>query len=261
MLNIERHNIIMEILKKKKNATVEYLSSILYASCATVRRDLTLLEESGLVKRTHGGVILIDNTSNELPHIIRENTNKEKKVRLCNAALDFINDNYSLFLDSSSTVLNLVPLLNKFENLTVITNGVRTALDLIRSTTANVYISGGQIKQGSTSVVGTYSNYFIKEFNPDMAIISCHALNKNGIYEADEQQTHVKRKMLQNVKKAILLCDDSKFELSCLFRLCDFENITAVITNAVPTPEISSAIENSNCKLIVCDCKKTNSQL
>ena len=252
MLNIERHNIIMEILEKKKNATVEYLSSILYTSCATVRRDLTFLEKSGLVKRTHGGVILIDNTSNELPHIIRENTNKRKKVLLCNAALNFITNSYSLFLDSSSTVLNLVPFLNKFENLTVITNGVRTALDLIRTTTANVYISGGHIKQGSTSVVGTYANCFIKEFSPDIAIISCHALNRGGVYEADEQQTHVKRQMLQNVKKTILLCDDSKFGVSCLFRLCGFESITAVITNAPPPPEISSVIENSGCELIVC---------
>lgn len=253
MLNIERHKIIIEILEKKKNASVEYLSRVLYTSCATVRRDLTFLEKSGLVKRTHGGVILIDNTSNELPHIIRENTNKEKKILLCNAALNFITDSCSLFLDSSSTVLNLVPLLNKFENLTVITNGVRTALDLIGTTAANIYIAGGHIKQGSTSVVGTYANGFIKEFNPDTAIISCHALSESGVYEADEQQTHVKRQMLRNVKNTILLCDDSKFGVSCLFRLCGFESITAVIANAPLPPEILSAIESSGCKVIVCN--------
>lgn len=250
MYSKERLDKIIEILKAKKHVSAAYLCQQLYASTSTIRRDILELEKSGIAKRSHGGVTFIQGTNIEYSSIFREMENKKEKSYICNLALDFISDGYAIFLDSSSTVSNICPLLQSYTNLTVVTNGVKTALELAQMDSVTTFIAGGQLKQGSTSVIGELSGSFIDNFHADLSIISCRGINENGAYEANQMQALVKQHMINNSKATILLCDSSKFDQPHFYKLSSFRSITAVITDKQPSSKILNSILENGCEVL-----------
>lgn len=250
MYSMERAEKIIEILRTKKHVSTKYLSDKLYTSVSTIRRDILELEKSGMVVRSHGGVTLIPSSNIEYSYIFREMEHKKEKNYICNIALDFISNGYALFLDSSSTVSNICPMLHKYTNLTVVTNGVKNALELAQMDSITTFITGGQLKQGSTSVVGELTGNFIDNFHADLSIISCRGINEDGVYEANQIQALVKQHMIRNSKATILLCDSSKFEQSHFYKLSTFKEITAIITNKQPCPKILNRILEHDCEVL-----------
>lgn len=250
MYSRERLDKIIEILRSKKNASTSYLCEQLFASTSTIRRDILELEKAGIVKRNHGGVAYIPSSNIEYSHMFREMENKKEKNYICNLALDFITDGYAIFLDSSSTVSNICPLLQKYTNLTIVTNGVKTALELAQIDSIATFIAGGQLKSGSASIVGELSGNFIDNFHADLSIISCRGINDEGIYEASQMQALVKQHMIKNSSSTIVLCDSSKFNQSHFYKLSSFSNINAVITDKQPSSKILNSILSYGCEVL-----------
>ncbi|PPK48324.1 DeoR/GlpR family DNA-binding transcription regulator [Clostridium algidicarnis] len=250
MFSKERSEEILNILKVKKQVSTSYLCEKLYCSVATIRRDLIELEKAGLIKRFHGGASLVPNFNIEYSHMFRELENQQEKNYICNLALDFISDGYALFLDSSSTVGSICHLLKNYNNITVVTNGVKTALELVQLDSITTFIAGGQLKTRSTSIVGEFTSNFIDNFKADLSIISCRGLDENGAYEASQTQALVKQHMIRNSKSTILLCDSSKFNHSNFYKLDSFENIEAIITDIEPSSKILNSILLSGCEAI-----------
>lgn len=250
MYSKERLDKIIDILRVKKNVSTSYLCEQLYASVSTIRRDILELEKAGLVKRSHGGATLIPSSNIEYPHMFREMENQKQKNYICNLALDFISDGYAIFLDSSSTVSNICPLLQNYSNLTVVTNGVKIALELAQIDSITTFIAGGQLKSGSTSIVGELSGNFIDNFHADLSIISCRGINEEGIYEANQMQALVKQHMIKNSNSTIVLCDSSKFDQSHFYKLSSFMNIEAIITDKQPSSKILNGILSYGCEVL-----------
>ncbi|HEY5584664.1 MAG TPA: DeoR/GlpR family DNA-binding transcription regulator [Ruminiclostridium sp.] len=250
MYSKERLDNIIDILRSKKHVSAAYLCEKLYASPSTIRRDILELEKSSIVIRTHGGVTLIPSSNIEYSYIFREMENKEEKNYICNLALDFISNGYAVFLDSSSTVSNICPILQKYTNLTIVTNGVKTALELAQIDSITTYIAGGQLKLGSTSVIGELTGNFIDNFHADLSIISCRGINEDGAYEANQMQALVKQHMINNSTATILLCDSSKFNQSHFYKLSSFKNIEAVITDKQPSSKILNSILKEGCEVL-----------
>ena len=250
MFSSERSEEILRILRTKKKVSTKYLCEELYCSTSTLRRNLIELEKAALVKRLHGGVALIPDYNIEYPHIFREMENQKEKSYICSLALDFISSGYAIFLDSSSTVNNICPMLHKYDNLTVVTNGLKTALDLAQLDSVNTFIAGGQLKSGSTSIIGELTGGFIDNFKADLAIISCRGIDEDGAYEANQMQALVKQHMIKNSKNTILLCDSSKFNNSHFYKLDSFANIGAVITDKAPSSKLLNSILLADCEVI-----------
>jgi DeoR/GlpR family transcriptional regulator of sugar metabolism len=250
MYSKERFEKIIDILHTKKNVSTSYLCDHLYASVSTIRRDILELERAGIVKRNHGGATLIPSSNIEYPHMFREMENQKQKNYICNLALDFISDGYAIFLDSSSTVSNICPLLQKYSNLTVVTNGVKIALELAQIESITTFIAGGQLKSGSASIVGELSGNFIDNFHADLSIISCRGINEEGIYEANQMQALVKQHMIRNSNSTIILCDSSKFNQSHFYKLSSFMNIEAIITDIQPSSKILNSILSYGCEVL-----------
>ena len=123
MLPLERRNQILEILSKKQATTVDELCAALYSSGATIRRDLQILESSGLIRRTHGGAVHIDNNTRDFPLTLRENENSAAKEQLAQKALALVKDGQTLFMDSSSTVCHLARRLSGFQSVQLLFGG------------------------------------------------------------------------------------------------------------------------------------------
>lgn len=238
MLPLERRNQILEILAAKQAATVDELCAALYSSGATIRRDLQILENSGLIRRTHGGAVHIDNNTRDFPLTLRENENASAKEQLAQKALPLIKDGQTLFMDSSSTVCHLARRLSGFQSLRVITNGLKTASILAEIGGIEVYSTGGRLRESAMSFTGNQAMDFVRNFNADLAFISCRGIDPEiGITDSDESEASLKRIYIRNAKHVILMCDSSKLGKRCFCKVGPLESVHKIITNGQLTSE------------------------
>ena len=235
MYDLERQDKILEILREKKSISVNKLNKLLYVSAATIRRDLTHMEKKGLVQRTFGGVVLQESPNEESSILFRENTNTKEKRRICELCSSLTKDNTSIFLDSSTTILFLIPFLKEYHRLNIVTNNVKAALLLSEETSAQVLLLPGYINSRSSSVIGNMVISALSKTYCNIAIMSCSALNlEYGMMESTLSQAEIKEKMMENSDKTILLCDLSKFEKKELFLTSPLSKVDYLITNGKP---------------------------
>lgn len=161
-----------------------------------MRRDLNELEKRGLVKRLHGGVVLLDGANRELPLYVREQQNVEAKRVIAGKAAHYLRDGQVIFLDASSTVMFLIKYLEAFKSLTIITNGLKTTQEL-SPLNHKVYCTGGLMLHNSSAYVGDFAADFVRHFNADIFFFSSRGVTEDGrITDESSEETHVRRVML-----------------------------------------------------------------
>jgi len=252
MYDIERGEQIIAILKEKNSISVRDLSEKLYVSQATIRRDLNKLEKNGLVIRTFGGVCLSRHQVNrETASFYRAEESMLQKKSICNLVAPFIHDNMCLFLDSSTTVFHIISILNRFESLTIITNGLSLATEIIKNTSHEVILVGGVIQPNTNSILGSIANNIINSFHADLTIMSSTAVSERfGFSESTIEQSSLKQAMIRNSDLAIVLITSSKFDKESLYRTTDIKNINVLITDKKPSQNYIDICERNNVKLI-----------
>ncbi len=184
--------------------------------------------------------------------MIREASNIKEKRIIADLAQDFIASGMCIFLDSSSTVQQLVPLLKSIPNLVVITNGLKIALDLSegKSEALKVFIIGGEVKINSSAVISnTYESLF-NSFQFDLAFFSCRGLDLEGVYEASFSQAQVKKEMMKKSKQTILLIDHTKFDSSHFFKIGSFTDYDALITDCEPKQEYLTVFDEQDLETV-----------
>ena len=237
MFEIERLKKIQELLQEKTSMSVQKLAEILFVSETTIRRDLNELERQGLVKRIHGGAVLITGTAQEVPLYLRERQNSGIKEQLAYRAISYIRNGQVLFLDASSTVQRMVPHLAGFRNLTIITNGLKTAQEL-SELSHNVYCTGGLQLHNSSAYVGPYAEHMVRQINADIFFFSSRGLSPEGrITDTSADETQLRRIMFEQSKQRIFLCDSSKFNLCYCHNLCHVEQVDEMISDQVFVPQ------------------------
>ncbi|MBQ7720857.1 MAG: DeoR/GlpR transcriptional regulator [Clostridia bacterium] len=255
MNSTERRNDIKRILSDHNTATVKQLSEMYYVSESTIRRDLgKIASESGAIRRTYGGAFMLDNLSNELPINIRERENTEAKNRIAGKASELIYDGATIILDTSSTVMEIVPYLNRFDGLTVITNGIKTAYLLNSYSKITTFCTGGRLRDHNMSLIGSAACARLEEINADIAFISCRGFTtEKGVTEASDEEAQVKKAMINAAGKTILLCDSSKIGLVLMNRVCRTESLYAIVTDSELSDPDTDTLKKMGVKLIIAD--------
>ena len=225
MFELERLELILNHLREKQTASVRTLAARLYVSEATVRRDLNELERRGLVRRLHGGVMLVEGAIHELPLVMREQQHVDAKQRIAQQAVRYLHDGQTLFLDASSTVMSIVRHLEGFRDLTVITNGQHTARQL-SMLSHKVYCTGGLLLHNSFAYIGEYAIEFVRRFNADICFFSSRGISEDGrITDAHGEETQVRKAMMEQSRMRIFLCDHSKVGPVYSYNLCHVSQI------------------------------------
>lgn len=254
MLIDERHNEILTIIKNKTYVRVDELSREVYASPATIRRDLDDLEKAGLINRVRGGASIIGTSTGEISSLVRRQTNVTEKRRMASKAISFIEDGKSYFFDSSTSVGQIIPLLSKTNDITIITNGLENGLLLSQLSNCNSYIAGGLIQAKAASSIGTDTNNFVNGFNCDALFFSCHGLSLlAGANEGTIEQQRSKESMLKKSQEHILLVDHTKFGKTYVASVCPLSDIDVIITDEMPSPDFVKAFSDNNIQLIIAD--------
>ena len=229
MLEDERLDQIIACLRERQTDTVKNLAQRLYASEATIRRDLTTLERRGLVKRLHGGAALIAGVQRELPLFLREQQNVAAKRDVAARAAQYLRDGQVIFMDASSTVMFLIKYFEGYQNLTIVTNGMKTA-QVLSGLSHKTYCTGGLMLHNSSAYVGDYAADFVRHFNADVFFFSSRGVSEDGrITDASSEENHIRRVMLEQSRQHIFLCDSSKRGKTYCYNLCRLEQVDACV--------------------------------
>ena len=227
----ERQENILEILKEKRFATVEFLAKTLYSSAPTIRRDLNEMEEKLLVKRSHGGAMIADTENSHVPIDFRNRKNIYEKMTICKKAAQLVKENSIIFIDGSTTTLHLADCIPQDKNITVVTNSLLICARLCeRSITT--HCTGGVLVPSSKAFVGQRAENVIRDFCFDACFFSASALSYQGkITDYSDMETSLRKVMLENSKTKVFMCDHSKFNKTSHFNVTDLNTVDYLITD------------------------------
>lgn len=233
MFATERRNKILDYLNKQQRATVKELSEILNVTEATLRTDLNTLEQERLVQRTHGGAILQDYARSEYSFSVREKKNREEKMAIGNKAAELVEDGQSILLDASSTALEMARSLKKRQiRITVITNGIYTAMELRENPEITVILIGGVLRVGSIALEGTLGSNILNQINVDTMFTSASGFTyEDGLTDFNVYEVELKKAMVASSSRVVALLDHSKLGKSSLASFASTRQIETLITD------------------------------
>jgi DeoR/GlpR family transcriptional regulator of sugar metabolism len=251
MFAIERRQAIIDYLKEKKSVTVKELSEKFFIGEATIRRDLEKIEKEGIISRTYGGAVLVEGTHSEVPLSVRETDRKAEKEIIAKLASKYIRNGDIIIMDSSSTAMMMIDEFSKSDDLTVITNGAKTAVSLAQQTSFKVYATGGQMRENTLTYYGESANEFIEKFNADTLFFSCRALSiEKGITDPNEEEAKLKRLMISSSQKSVLLVDHAKFNASTFCKIGDIGIVDVIITDEKPDDAWDQYLKENQIELV-----------
>lgn len=250
MLNLveDRQQQIVNYLKVNQFARVVDLIDLVNYSEATIKRDLLNLEEKGLIRRTRGGAMIIDDQKIDVPYLMKIThlDEEDNKQYLSNVAETLIRDDMVIFLDSSTTCLHLVKNLSKFEGLKIITNGVITAALLSEFTNAQVSILGGEIVPKRATINGSKAFNDILTYNADIAFVGCRGLDfEHGTTETHEGEALIKKAFRKQSNHLVVLATKDKLNHKFIYQSLACHEIDYIITDQpLSKEEISKLSEH-----------------
>ncbi|MGB9682903.1 MAG: DeoR/GlpR family DNA-binding transcription regulator, partial [bacterium] len=225
---------ILEIINERKSITVQELSEILGVCEVTIRKDLNRLDEMGLVKRTHGGAIAITNVQFEPSLNQRECENLDIKVKIGRLAVGLIEDRETIILDSGTTTYQIAKnLKNKsFSELTVITNSIAIANELINCINLNLIVLGGECRAITGALVGSFTEEMLKSIYADKVFLGANGFSlERGLTAPNPTEAHTKMLMARSAKRRIGVIDHTKIGLEFLVSFCSLSDLNVLITD------------------------------
>lgn len=224
----ERQAQIMEILKKEHSVSVKGLSSELFVCEMTIRRDLAEMEKRGYLNRYNGGAVL---SSDEgfLPIEARIKLHDKEKKLLSDRIEKHLKNDITVYVDSSSTCLHVIPVLAKFKNVKIITNSVLAVMTAAKNHIPCT-VCGGKYYEKDMCFVGSIAESTLAEINADVAFFSSRGVSEDGlITDDDEAQTAVRKVVLKNCPKNVFLFDGSKLNKKYVYTVCRRDDAHEVI--------------------------------
>lgn len=222
---------IMALLKQKSSLKVSELVRRFAVSDETIRKDLRLLSDQGLVNKQFGKVTLIPNIP--LPPVAQRTTKLQiDKQHLAQAALKLLTKPaLTIALDQGSTVATLAQLLNQFNDLTIVTSSLLSLIAL-QNTKNVLYSTGGKYNIADMSFQGTRPSEFYEQIHVDFCFLgSSGVAGRDGFCSSSFADAEMKRTLIHNSAVSVLLLDKSKFTQSSLVQVAKWSAVDYVITN------------------------------
>lgn len=221
----ERKELILTILQEKKRVTIKELTDKLGVSGTTIRTYLSELEEQKKLVRTHGGAILLEDTIMPEDSIVsRKEKSMDEKVQIAEIAKSMISAGDTILLDSGTTCLELAKALKGQEDISVITNDLRIALELQKNSKITVNFLGGVVRNHYECTVGAAVLKMLEMYSVDKVFLAANALSiLKGATTPHIENALIKQAMLKTGQNKILLCDSSKIGKRTL---CSFAKLT-----------------------------------
>lgn len=230
-----RQKRLLEHLCSNSYLDTQDMCALLGVSEATVRRDLADLEGRGLLRRTHGGALPLQQTTQDLPNAERECRNAAEKLRIGKAAAELVAAGDAVFLDAGTTTMQVARLLARRRDLTFITNGTDIVSCLAGAQVPRLYGIGGEYCEINHGMTGPLAAAAIRRFNVDKLFLSVSAVDlaRGQIGISSPALALAQQAMIEIAQEVIVVADHSKFSRTALSVIASLSEVDRIVTDTI----------------------------
>jgi DeoR/GlpR family transcriptional regulator of sugar metabolism len=246
-----RRKEILKLLDKLGQISVKELSRQYDVSEVTIRADLELLAENQLIQRTHGGAMAL---SRDVALLIsfRKSQQVEEKQRIGAYCASLVENGDSIFLDISTTALALSCHLKDHQNLTVVTNSLTTAQELVEAAGVNVLVPGGNLRKETLSITGLEGFKWLQGYHFTKGFYGAHGITvEDGLTDVSLYEAEVKRQMVKQCKQVIGIFDATKWGRVGFASFAALEDIDLIVTDTDANAELVDGVRNNGLDVIL----------
>ena len=246
-----RKKTILRLLSDQDSVSIQEIVDECNASEITIRRDLAKLESKGLLIRTHGGALKKIAADHLFAYKHKLSQSRKSKEYICKVASRFITPNDTIFIDSGSTLTFLPKYISNTETLTVITNSLPVASELINFDNIRLILIGGEVISKRRAVYGHAAEKNIGQYYAKKAFIGTDGISlSKGLTAYDDKEASITIKMAENADEVYMLCDSTKIEKVSYFRFAPLSVLDYVITDKRVSSALRSKYQKHHIHLI-----------
>ena len=249
MTMLTRQKEIIKIVNQKQKVDVAVLADKLQVSKVTIRKDLTQLEELGLLKRQHGYAVMAD------PENLRARlaVNYDFKVKIAQKAAAFIQDGETIMLESGSTCALLAEFLGKSgKHVTIITVSYFIADYVGQYSNLEVFVTGGKYQAASEVVVGALAKQMISQFHVKHLFAGTDGfLPQQGFFCNNIERAEMVQAMARQATEVVILTDATKFMKASTVKQLELSQVSQVVTDDQIPADIEEYLRQSPVTLTI----------
>lgn len=232
MFALERREKIYDYILKSGNVTVLELSKKLNVSEVTIRKDLSFLEEQGLIDRTFGGAIIKSPIIKEQSYLEKEKYMTNEKHLIGKKAAEFVKPNSTIILDAGTTIMEMAKCIKDIEELKVITSNLKIALFLSNFSNIEVTMIGGKVSTKSQECMGVETCEAVEKYNVDACFLGCDAFSiDGGFMTTNIEKMYLKCAFMKISEKSFLLTSSDKYCKKSMVKVSKFDKLTGIIVD------------------------------
>jgi DeoR family transcriptional regulator, aga operon transcriptional repressor len=250
----ERHKFILNKLKSEGFVSVAELSKEMEVTMVTVRKDLKLLEDKGLLYRSHGSATPLSPYVNDRPLDEKKHVQVTEKNKIAEKAFDLIEEDEAIIIASGTSVLALTRLIPPDFKLTVLTGAMNVTSALIEHQNVEIVQLGGVVRKSSSSVVGHYAEEMLSNFACSKLFMGVDGISPEfGLTTTNMMEAHLNMKMIKAVQKTIVLADSSKFGRKGFGKICEIDDVDIIITDSGIPEAFKVLLEEKGVEIIIAE--------
>lgn len=250
MLPAVRKREIVELVSERGECSVAELADRMDCSKATIRRDLSDLEDRQLIERSHGGAVPVTTVGNEQTYGQKEVQNLDAKMRIAERAAEEITENQVVFFDSGSTTMQVAKNAPGDRSFLAVTNSPVLAIELGEQA-HDVKLTGGSLRHETRALTGPSAERFMERTNFDLLFLGTNAIGPSeGLMTPNEDEARLKSLMIENAGRVVLVSDGSKLGKQSFVKFAELTEIDMFITDTTLTDEQYEPFESADVEVV-----------
>ncbi|BDB24818.1 DeoR family transcriptional regulator [Cupriavidus sp. TA19] len=249
-----RQTALLEEVRSQGFASIDELARKFGVTLQTVRRDVNLLAENGMLARFHGGVRVEGSTTENIAYRQRQVLNADGKARIARAVAAAVPEGCSLILNIGTTVEEIARELMQHRGLRVITNNLNVANILADNPDCEVIVAGGVLRSRDRGIVGEATVEFIRQFKVDIGLIGISGIETDGtLRDYDFREVKVARTIIEHSREVWLAADTSKFNRQAMVELAHVSQVDRLFTDEPLAAPFDRILADSGVKCVVAE--------
>ena len=245
---------LLDEVRTRGSISVEALAERFGVTLQTVRRDVKLLSDAGLVARFHGGVRVPSSTTENIAYRQRQQLHDDAKRRIARAVAQGVPNDCSLIINIGTTTEAIARELMRHKGLRVITNNLNVAAILSDNPECEVIVAGGAVRGRDRGIVGEATVDFISQFKVDIALIGISGIEADGtLRDYDYREVKVSRAIIEHSRQVWLAADASKFNRPAMVEVGHLSQVDMLFTDAPPPEPFAALLAEAGVQLVTCE--------